>query len=47
MLKIQTRSSETLEQLHRMIKSIKGVSGTKTYFVLKQIKSGLTAVTET
>lgn len=46
MLKIQTRSSETLEQIHRMIKSIKGVSSTKTYFVLKQIKSGLTAVTE-
>lgn len=46
MLKIQTRSPETLEQIHRMIKSIKGVSGTKTYLVLKQIKSGLTAVTE-
>ena len=40
MLKIQTRSSETLEQLHRVIKSIPGVSGTKTYFVLKEIKSG-------
>lgn len=40
MLKIQTQSSETLEQLHRVIKSIRGVSGTKTYFVLKEIKSG-------
>lgn len=46
MLKIQTQSSETLEQLHRVIKSIKGVSCTKTYFVLKEIKSGLTALTE-
>lgn len=46
MLKIQTQSSETLEQLHRIIKSIKGVSGTKTYFVLKEIKSGLTALAE-
>ena len=46
MLKIQTRSSETLEQLHRVIKSVPGVSGTKTYFVLKEIKSGLTALSE-
>lgn len=46
MLKIQTQSSETLEQIHRMIKSMEGVSGTKTYFVLKQIKSGLTSVSE-
>jgi len=46
MLNIQTQSSETLEQLHRVIKSIKGVSGTKTYFVLKEIKSGLTALSE-
>ena len=40
MLKIQTQSSESLEQLHRVIKSIQGVSGTKTYFVLKEIKCG-------
>ena len=46
MLKIQTRSSESLEQLHRVIKSNRGVSGTKTYFVLKEIKSGLTAFSE-
>lgn len=39
MLKIHTQSSESLEQLHRIIKSIRGVSGTKTYFVLKEIKS--------
>jgi Lrp/AsnC family leucine-responsive transcriptional regulator len=44
MLKIHTRSSDSLEQLHRIIKSIKGVSATKTYFVLKEIKSGLTTV---
>lgn len=46
MLKIQTQSSETLEQLHRVIKSIKGVSATKTYFVLKEIKCGLTSMAE-
>ena len=46
MLKIQTQSSETLEQLHRIIKSIKGVSNTKTYFVLKEIKCGTTAMAE-
>jgi Lrp/AsnC family leucine-responsive transcriptional regulator len=46
MLKIQTQSSESLEQLHRVIKSIKGVSGTKTYFVLKEIKSGTSALAE-
>lgn len=42
MIKIHTQSSETLEQLHRIIKSIKGVSATKTYFVLKEIKYGQT-----
>ena len=46
MLKIQTQSSETLEHLHRIIKSISGVSATKTYFVLKEIKCGQTAVGE-
>ena len=46
MLKIQTQSSETLEHLHRIIKSIRGVSATKTYFVLKEIKCGQTAVGE-
>lgn len=46
MLKIHTQSSDTLEQLHRVIKSIKGVSSTKTYFVLKEIKSGIAAVNE-
>ena len=37
---------ETLEHLHRIIKSIRGVSATKTYFVLKEIKCGQTAVGE-
>ena len=46
MLKIQTQSSETLEHLHSIIKSIRGVSATKTYFVLKEIKCGQTAVGE-
>ncbi|MCC8163224.1 MAG: Lrp/AsnC family transcriptional regulator [Lachnospiraceae bacterium] len=40
MLRIQTKSSESLEQIHRVIKNIQGVSATKTYFVLKEIKSG-------
>lgn len=39
MLKINTHSSSTLELLHRTIKSINGVSGTKTFFVLKEIKN--------
>lgn len=39
MLKINTRSSVTLEKIHRTIKSIKGVSGTKTFFVLKEVKN--------
>ncbi len=37
-IKIYTRSSETLEQLHQAVKSIQGVASTKTYFVLKEIK---------
>ena len=36
----------SLEHLHRIIKSIRGVSATKTYFVLKEIKCGQTAVGE-
>ncbi len=46
MLKIRTQSSETLEQLHRTIKNIHGVAGTKTFFVLKELKNGLTAFPE-
>lgn len=46
MIKINTRSSEELELLHRKIKSIRGVSGTKTFFVLKEIKNTLAPVPE-
>ena len=43
LIQIHTQSSETLEQLHRVIKSIPGVSATKTYFVLKEMKRGACA----
>ncbi len=43
MLRIQTKPSESLEQLHRVIKNIQGVSATKTYFVLKEVKCGMSA----
>lgn len=39
MIKINTQSSETLEHVHRTIKGIPGVSGTKTFFVLQEIKN--------
>ena len=39
MLKILCGSSEELEKIHRDIKSLEGVSRTKTYFILKDIKS--------
>lgn len=38
MLKILCSSSEELEKIHREIKSIEGVSRTKTYFILKELK---------
>lgn len=38
MLKIICSSSEELEKIHRGIKSIEGVSRTKTYFILKEVK---------
>lgn len=46
MLKINTHSSATLEHLHRTIKSINGVSGTKTFFVLQEIKNTATSLAE-
>ena len=46
MLKINTHSSTTLEYLHRTIKGINGVSGTKTFFVLKEIKNSLAPIPE-
>ena len=39
MLKILCSSSEELEKIHRDIKSLEAVSRTKTYFILKDIKS--------
>ena len=38
MLQIVTSSSEALEATHRSIKSVDGVSATKTHFVLKTLK---------
>ncbi|MBE6929991.1 MAG: Lrp/AsnC family transcriptional regulator [Ruminococcaceae bacterium] len=46
MLKIYTDSSESLELIHRMIKSMKGVQNTKTHFVLKPIKNELSVIPE-
>lgn len=49
MLKILADSSEKLEQIHKMIKGIEGVTSTKTYFVLKEVKrdeSGLPDIPE-
>ena len=39
MLKIITDSSDSLELIHRMLKSLDGVSGTKTHVVLKSVKN--------
>lgn len=39
MLKILCKSSEELEKVHNQIKSLDGVSKTKTYYVLKDIKN--------
>ncbi|MGN0145109.1 MAG: Lrp/AsnC ligand binding domain-containing protein, partial [Clostridium sp.] len=41
MLKILCRSSAELEKIHREIKSIEGVSRTKTHVILKNIKDGI------
>jgi Lrp/AsnC family transcriptional regulator, leucine-responsive regulatory protein len=38
LLKVMTESSESLEKIHREIKTVKGVMSTKTYFVLSNIK---------
>ena len=38
-LKISCASSDELERIHRTIKSIPGVSATRTHFVLKEIKT--------
>lgn len=44
MLKIITDSSESLEKIHRGIKSLEGVSATKTHFVLKPVKTDVSAL---
>lgn len=38
MLKISTRSAAALERLHRTVKSMNGVSGTKMFVVLQEMK---------
>ena len=39
MLRIVTDSSDSLELIHRRIKSMEGVSATETHFVLKEVKN--------
>ncbi len=46
LLKIVTDSSSSLEQIHRNIKSMPGVSATKTHFVLKTIKDEVATLPE-
>lgn len=44
MLKIYTDSSDSLERIHRDIKSMRGVQATKTHFVLKSIKNDVAVI---
>lgn len=44
MLKILTDTSESLEAIHRRIKSLDGVSATRTHFVLKSVKDEPTVI---
>ena len=46
MLKIYTDSSDSLERIHREIKSMKGVQSTKTHFVLKSVKNDVSVIPE-
>ncbi len=43
-LKIMTDTSESLEGIHRQIKSLDGVSNTRTHFVLKNVKDERTVI---
>lgn len=43
-LKILIDSSEGLEQLYRMVKGFEGVKATKTYIILKTVKSDITLI---
>ena len=45
-LKISCSSSDELESIHSSIKSIPGVSATRTHFVLKEIKNVYSAIPE-
>lgn len=47
MLKIICQSSDHLERIHREIKSLEGVSSTKTHFILKNIKNIFCVIPET
>ena len=47
MLKIICQSSDDLERIHREIKSLEGVSATKTNFFLKNIKNIFCVIPET
>ena len=47
MLKIICQSSDHLEKIHRQIKSLEGVSSTKTHFILKNIKNIFCVIPET
>lgn len=44
MLRIFTDTSDSLELIHRGIKSMDGVSSTKTHFVLKTVKNEFTVI---
>ena len=46
MLKIFTDSSAGLELIHRHIKSMEGISATKTHLVLKSVKTDLAVIPE-
>lgn len=46
MLKIICKSSDHLEEIHREIKSLEGVSTTKTHFILKNIKNIYSVIPE-
>lgn len=46
LLKVMAGSSEELEIIHRNVKSIQGVSCTKTYFVLSTIKNDFSVIPE-
>ena len=46
LLKIVTDSSDSLEQIHRQLKSLDGVQSTRTHFALKNIKNEYVMIPE-